>query len=114
MRKRILIVAGIIAVIVLLAGAAFVGTLLLNGQGLPGLASAGGLNLVIGEGGQAAHPVSIHLLTAKELPQQPADAEGVFDHRKDNSLFVGTGQRIEFERRSVQVVQGNEKGNPRQ
>jgi hypothetical protein len=65
--------------VVVLAGAAFVGARLLTGQGLPGQASPGARG-------------SIQRIPAKELPQTLADAEGIFDHRKDNSIFVGTGQ----------------------
>jgi hypothetical protein len=79
MKKRILIIGGIVVLVLLLAGAAFVGGQLVNGQGLPGLGSSGG----------GHHP---DILPAKELPQTPADADGVFDHRQDNSIFVGTGE----------------------
>ncbi len=81
MKKRILIIGGIVVLVVLLAGAAFVGAQLLNGQGLLGLTAAGG------PGGK----VLIQTSPAKELPQTPADVQGVFDHRKDNSIFIGTG-----------------------
>ncbi len=79
MKKRILIIGGILVLVALLAGAAFVGGQLLTGQGLTTLASSGG----------GHHP---DFQPAKELPQTPANAEGIFDHRKDNSLFVGTGR----------------------
>ena len=79
MKKRVLIISGIVVLVVLLAGAAFVGGQLLTGQGLPGQASAGG-------NGRNQN------IPAKELPQTPADVSGVFDHRQDNSIFVGTGQ----------------------
>jgi hypothetical protein len=79
MKKRILIAGGIVVLVVLLAGAAFVGGQLLTEQGLPGQASSGG-------NGRNQN------IPAKELPQTPADVSGVFDHRQDNSIFVGTGQ----------------------
>ena len=90
MKKRILIIGGIVVLVVLLAGAAFVGGRLLTGQGLPGQASPGGLSMVTSQGGGEQH-ISIQTIPAKELPQTPADARGIFDHRKDNSIFVGTG-----------------------
>ncbi len=78
--KRTMMIAGAIVVFVaLLASAAFIGGQLLNGQGLTALGSSGGKGLPDWQ-------------PAKELPQTPADAEGVFDHRKDNSIFVGTGR----------------------
>ncbi len=79
MKKRILIISGIVVLVLFLAGAAFVGGQLLNGQGLTGLGSSSGKGLPDWQ-------------PARELPQTPADAEGVFDHRMDNSIFVGTGQ----------------------
>ncbi len=90
MKKRVLIIGGIIVLIVLLAGAAFVGGRLLTGQGLPGQVAAGGINMVTLGGGKE-QGISIQTIPAKELPQTPADARGLFDHRKDNSIFVGTG-----------------------
>ncbi len=81
MKKRILSMGGIVVLVLLLAGAAFVGGQLLNGQGLPGLWTAGG------SGGM--NKININVQPAKELPQTPADARGLFDHRQDNSLFVG-------------------------
>jgi hypothetical protein len=32
------------------------------------------------------------IIPAKELPQTPADVKGLFDHRQDNSIFIGTGK----------------------
>ncbi len=81
MKRAIILGGGIIVLVVLLAGAAFVGGQLLNGQALPGLWSAGG------PGGM--NKININVQPAKELPQTPADARGLFDHRQDNSLFVG-------------------------
>jgi hypothetical protein len=88
MRKGILIAAGLIVLVAVLAGAAFVGARLLAGPGLPGLSS--GPEVRIGQGGGPAY--SDDRQPAKELPQTPADARGVFDHRQDNIIFVGTGK----------------------
>ena len=89
MKKRILMIGGIVVSILLLAGAAYVGGQLLNGQVLPG----SGLNLFLGDGG-APREVRINvddIQPAKELPQTPADVRGIFDRRQNNSIFVGTG-----------------------
>ncbi len=89
MKKKLFITGGIFLVVLVLAGAAYVGGRLLTGQGLPGLSSG---PLVINNGGGTQiriHPGDIQ--TAKELPQTHADIEGIFDHRQDNSLFIGTG-----------------------
>jgi hypothetical protein len=90
MKKRILIIGGILVFVLLLAGAAFVGGQLVNGHGLSARASSGGLTLFSSQGEEIHN--SLHIQPAKELPQTPADAKGVFDHRQDNSIFVGTGQ----------------------
>ncbi len=89
MNKNILITGGIIVLVLLLGGAAFIGARLLNGQGLP-VASSGGSGPRIGTGGGPA--TSLDIQPAKELPQTSADVRGLFDHRQNNSIFVGTGQ----------------------
>ncbi len=92
MRKRILIISGIAVLVLLLAGAAFVGGKMLSGPGLVGLTSPGDLTAMLGGQG-VKHAVRVgDILPAKELPQTPADAKGLFDHRQDNIIFVGTGQ----------------------
>ena len=91
MKRSTLMIGGVI-LIFLLAGAAFVGARLLNGQGLPGIASGGPLISVDGSGNKSVRINADDILTAKELPKIPADVRGLFDHRKDNSLFVGTGR----------------------
>ena len=89
MKNRILIIGGVI-LIFLLAGAAFVGARLLNGQGLLWLSSGG--PQVFTTGGHTTIRIGPgDIQPAKELPQTAADVEGIFDHSKDNSIFVGTG-----------------------
>lgn len=92
MKRNILIISGIIVLALLLGGAAFVGGRLLNGQGLPGL-SLGGPGMVLGGGNGKDVRINIDdIQPAKELPQTAADVRGIFDHRQDNSIFIGTGQ----------------------
>jgi hypothetical protein len=88
MKKRILIISGIVASILLLGGAAYVGGRLLNGQPLPW----GGPNLFLGSGPREVRINVDDIQPAKELPLASADVRGVFDHRQNNSFFVGTGQ----------------------
>ena len=90
MKKKILITGGIVMLVALLAGAAFVGGRLLTGQGLPGGWSIG--SFLKGGGGQRVNIDFSDILPAKELPQTPADIGGIFDHRQDNSFFIGTGE----------------------
>ncbi len=91
MKKSILIIGGIVVLVVLLGGAAFVGAQLLASQGQPAQASKGGITMMTSQNGKPVQAVQPDIQPAKELPQTPADVRGVFDHRKDNSLFVGTG-----------------------
>lgn len=90
MKKTTLFIGGII--ILLLAGAAFVGARLINGQGFPRL-SSGGPFFALNEGDGRNVRINLNdILPAKELPQTPADVRGLFDRRQDNSIFVGTGK----------------------
>ena len=88
MKKRILIISGIVASILLLGGAAYVGGRLLNGQPL----AWGNPNLFLGNGPREIHISRDNIQPAPEIPQTRADVWGVFEHRQNNSIFVGTGQ----------------------
>jgi hypothetical protein len=88
MKKRILIIGGIVTSMLLLAGVAYVGGRLINGQGLP----VGGPSVFLGDdGGQRVQINRDDIQPAQELPQTSADVWGLFDHRQNNSIFVGTG-----------------------
>lgn len=90
MKKRTLIIGGVIVLVILLATAAFVGGKLMNGAQIR-LGPGGGLTF---SGGNHSGPTSFSpkIEPAAGLPQKPADASGIFDHRQDNSIFVGTGK----------------------
>ena len=88
MKKNILITSGIVVLVLLLAGAALVGGRLLNGQPLTGLNLFPGA----GNGRQEVRINADDIQPAKDLPQTPAEVRGLFDHRENNSFFVGTGQ----------------------
>jgi hypothetical protein len=96
MKKTILITGGVIVLALLLAGAAFIGGRLLKGQGLTG--GPRNVRPILGGGNGPSSQQSrgsgneVEIQPAKELPQTPADVAGVFDHRQDNSIFIGTGQ----------------------
>jgi hypothetical protein len=85
------IIAGILLVL-LLAGAAFVGARLLNGQGLPLISKGSESGPSLSLGGPGGKMVKLNIEPSKELPQTAADVSGLFDHRQDNSIFVGTGR----------------------
>lgn len=91
MKKATFVIGGMI-LIVLLAGAAFIGARLLNGQGLP-LVPSGGPLFSLGKGGDNSVRINADdIQPAKELPQIPADIRGLFDRRQDNSIYIGTGK----------------------
>jgi hypothetical protein len=88
MKKPTFIIGGIIVSVLLLASAAFVGARLVNGQTL----SRDGLNLFSSNGGsQRVQINNDDIQPSTKLPQTPADIWSLYDHRKDNSIFVGIG-----------------------
>ena len=91
-KARLGYIVGGILLIVLLAGAAFVGARLLNGQGLPFMSNGGGSGPSLSLSGPGGKMVKLDIESSKELPQTAADVTGLFDHRQDNSIFVGTGK----------------------
>jgi len=91
-KSRLPYIIGGIVLLLLLAGAAFVGARLLNGQGLSFTSSGGGSGPSLSLGGPGGKMVKLDIEPSKELPQTPADVNGLFDHRQDNSIFVGTGR----------------------
>ena len=91
-KSRLPYIIGGIVVVLLLAGAAFVGARLLNGQGMPFVSSGGGAGPSLSLSGPGGKMVKLDIEPSKELPQTPGDVNGLFDHRQDNSIFVGTGR----------------------
>ena len=88
--KRVgLIIGGAIVLIVLLAGAAFVGGRLIT-------QSATGTNLVPGGSstGNGKPQVNIEVVPAAELPNTSPDIIGPFVSRQDNSVFVATASKF--------------------
>jgi hypothetical protein len=88
MNRSILIAGSAAIVVLLLAGAAFVGGQLLGDR-----------NQVTGEGsgprvirGGPGGTQSLEIVPAGDLPSAPADVRGLYVRREDNSLFVGTGE----------------------
>lgn len=87
-----IIIAGVS--VLLVAGAVFVAARLLAS---PEIAAGGGGDIMMVSNGGGGGPVSISLdiKPAPELPTTPAEVNGLFVNREDNSIFVGTGE-IEF------------------
>lgn len=100
--RRTKLIVGVVALIVLLGGAAFVGGRLLNQSAPTG--GPGNLIRMSGKGGGASgQSVSMELVPAQELPATQPEATGLFAERKDNSIYVTIGNKF--------MVQVDEKGN---
>jgi hypothetical protein len=88
MKRSIWIASGMVTMALLLVGAVFVTEQLLsdkdrnNGSEQKMVLNSGVLEMI-------AEPLDIQ--NAKELPNIPPDASGLFVRREDKSLFVGTG-----------------------
>ena len=98
MKRSVWIAIGVVVVVLLLAGAAFVGGRLLNRQGLLGRGSGPMMMIRSGEGGTMQ---SVELELSDELPSPTPEAAGLFLRREDNSIFVnettGEGFRISID-----------------
>ena len=89
--RRILLVAGGMAVlVVLLAGAAFVAGRLWRAE-TPCDAPARASHVISSGGGAKGAAMIAEIESAAELPQRPPDTIGVFTRREDNRIFVSSG-----------------------
>ena len=88
--RRTKLIVGVVALVLLLGGAAFVGGRLLN-QAVP---AGGPGGMMIGGGPDGGQRVSVEFVPAKELPTAPPDARGLFAERKDNSVYVAIGDKF--------------------
>ncbi len=89
MNRLMVIIVGIVSV-ALLAGAVFVAARLLNSP--EEAAGGGGEIMMVTDGGGGPVAVSLDIKPAPELPATPAEVNGLFVRREDNSIFVGTGE----------------------
>jgi hypothetical protein len=89
-RRLLWVILGIVLVLVL-AGAAFLGGRYL--QRGPNALEGGNGGLFLSSNGPGGRTrISIDLIPAPELPTAAADATGIFVRRQNNSFFIGTGQ----------------------
>jgi hypothetical protein len=92
MNRFVLITIAVVSLLVV-AGAVFVGARLLNAPGEgDSLLNAPGLFIQGAGPGLGGVMVKFDLKPAPELPQTLPEVNGLFDHREDNSIFVGTGK----------------------
>ncbi|MCP4544019.1 MAG: hypothetical protein GY832_43455 [Chloroflexi bacterium] len=87
--KRSIWIAGSLVIVLLLAGAAFVGARMLRLQDQTATGSGGPVMMISSNGGDTAQSVEIQ--PSAELPDSHPDAAGLFMRREDSSIFVGTG-----------------------
>jgi hypothetical protein len=106
MKRTILIAGGVIFVVALLAGAAFVGARMLTAPDEMTAATGTGSRVMEIISDDGSGPVSLRIIIepAPELPDRPSEASGVFLRRQDDSIFVGTGG-IELD---VEIKDGSE------
>ncbi len=92
MKRTLVIVIGIFALVALLAGAAYVGARMLGARGA---AAEGGSRAkvieLVGDDGSGPVSMRIRIEPAPGLPNRPPDAAGIYVRRQDSSLYVGTG-----------------------
>lgn len=84
MKRRVLIGAGALALLLVLIGGAYVAGRLLT-EGLGNIKNGGG-NVMISSGDGSL--VEAKFEPADELPDSPAEIMGLFSRREDNSIFV--------------------------
>jgi hypothetical protein len=94
MKRSILITSSVVALVLLLGGAAFVGGRLLSS---PNVTNGTQGVMVSGSGDvKTGAVVLLDIEHAAEMPDEPADLTGLFVRREDNRLFVGTGETSAF------------------
>ncbi len=109
--RRTKLIIGVVALVVLLGGAAFVGGRLLNNQAAQPEGPSG---LVMKGGGPGAGGISVQIERAKELPEAAPDATGLFAQRKDNSIFVTIGNKFMVQVDKNGTVNSQTDGNGQQ
>ena len=106
MKRTVLIAGGLVLLVALLAGAAYVGTRMLTApdEGASATGGTGRVMEIVSDDGSG--PVSLRIIIepSPELPDRPSEASGIFLRRQDDSIFVGTGS-IELD---VEVESGSD------
>ena len=92
MKQTILIGSGVLVLIALLAGAAFVAGGMLGKEAPPEAMPVGAPPVLPGEG-EADASLMVEVETSSELPQRPPDVLGVFARREDNRIFVSSSDQ---------------------
>lgn len=91
-RRPVLIAGAVLALVLLLGSAAFLAGQMLNRPTETAASGSGGMMLSVGKDGDQKQMTKLQFNPAKELPDGPPRAAGVFVRRDGNSIFVGTGR----------------------
>jgi len=86
-KKKVFTIVGVVAGVIVIAAAAFIGGRFLNQRASPvgGLMQVGG-----GSGAGGAVSMSVEVIPAPELPTTQPELTGTLAERKDNSIFIQT------------------------
>jgi hypothetical protein len=94
MKRSMLITGGILALVLLLTSATFVGARMLRDSGKAETEDEGSgkvMELMTNDG-SGPRSLRLKIEPAPELPDEPTEVNGVLLRRQDNSVFVGTGE----------------------
>jgi hypothetical protein len=94
MKRSMLITGGILVLVLLLTSATFVGARMLRDSDKEESEDGGGGKVMELTTNDGSGPTSLRLKIepSPELPDEPAEVNGVLVRRQDNSVFVGTGE----------------------
>lgn len=93
MKRRVSMIVGAVALVLVLVGAAFLGGRLLSKKAQ----STGEQPMVVDQGDGISSSTSVQrflhtIIPAAEIPEGEADVSGIFLRRRDRSIVVGTGK----------------------
>jgi hypothetical protein len=94
MKRIVLIISGIMVLILVLGGAAFVGSRMLSQSGPAAQTTGHNQSRVmemIQDDGSGPRSFRITIAPSPDLPDRAPEVAGIFVRREDNSIFVGTG-----------------------
>jgi hypothetical protein len=100
-RRRLWAILGV-ALVLVLAAAAFLGGRYLQKGPQQATGQGNGIAISNGPGGGTRFFSNNDIIPAPEMPKTAADARGIFVRRQNNSIFIGTG-RVQL---SIQVQPG--------
>jgi hypothetical protein len=95
MKKTLLIAGGIVVLVTVLAGAAFLAGRMLTRPVTSEKASS--MTMTMGSDGQTKYQIAdVDMKHAEELPDRPPDVTGLMIKAENNSIYIGIGPRRDF------------------